>query len=304
MHPGASADNIYRSVGGCSGEHPYNRYAAGAGSVVLEGEQPLDVRAVDAEVAEGQVGGGTALRRAVDEAFHNQVGLVDLFDGAGVLAEGGGDGLDAHGAALELVDDYAEQLVVDFVESVAVDIEGFEGHAGYILVDGAGAFDLGEVAHAAQQGVGDTGRAAAAAGYLVGGAVADGGVEQARRAAQNALQDFVAVVFEVAGDAETCAQGCRQQARAGGGADEGERVEGELHRPGAGALVYHDVDAVVLHRRVQVFLHHGAEAVYLVNEEHIVGLERGQDAGQVAGLVEDGSGGNLEAHAQLVGDDA
>ena len=41
----------------------------------------------------------------------------------------------------------------------------------------------------------------------------------------------------------------------------------------------------------------------LVDEEHVARFQRGQYAGQVAGLVEYGATGNLEAHAQLVGND-
>ena len=43
--------------------------------------------------------------------------------------------------------------------------------------------------------------------------------------------------------------------------------------------------------------------MYLVDEEHVARLQRGEYAGQVARLVEHGAAGDLEAHAQLVGDD-
>ena len=43
--------------------------------------------------------------------------------------------------------------------------------------------------------------------------------------------------------------------------------------------------------------------MYLVNEQHVVRFERGEQSGQVAGLVEHGARGDLEAHAQFVGND-
>ncbi len=43
--------------------------------------------------------------------------------------------------------------------------------------------------------------------------------------------------------------------------------------------------------------------MYLVDKEHVVLVERGEDAGQVAGLVEHGARRHLEAHSQLVGND-
>ena len=41
--------------------------------------------------------------------------------------------------------------------------------------------------------------------------------------------------------------------------------------------------------------------MYFVDEEHVVRLERGEQSGQVAGLVEHRAAGELEAHSQFVG---
>ena len=41
----------------------------------------------------------------------------------------------------------------------------------------------------------------------------------------------------------------------------------------------------------------------LVDEKHVAPLQRGKDASKVARLVEDRARGDLETHAQLVGDD-
>ena len=104
-------------------------------------------------------------------------------------------------------------------------------------------------------------------------------------------------------DAEAGTQGSGEQAASRRGTDQREGCKVNLYAAGRRAFVYHDVDAVVLHGRVEVFLHDGREAVYLIDEEHIVWLERGEDACQVAGLVEHGAARELEAYAQLVGDD-
>ena len=253
---------------------------------------------------EGKVGDFAAARGALDEAFFDEVGLVDLLDGAGVFADGGGYGGEAHRTSAELVDDGRQYLIVNFIEAVAVDVEGFEGEACYLRVDVAVAFHLGEVANAAQKCVGYTGRASRAHGYLVGGFGRHLHMHQRRRAPQDAFEHHMVVVFEVALDAEAGTQRSRQQTAASGGAHKGEGVQSELHRARSGAFVYHDVDAVVLHGRVEIFLHHGTQAVDFVDEEHIVFFEGGEDAGKVAGLVEHRSGGGLHAHSQLVGDDA
>ena len=43
--------------------------------------------------------------------------------------------------------------------------------------------------------------------------------------------------------------------------------------------------------------------MYLIDEQHILRLQGGEDAGQVARLIQHGAAGNLEAYAQLISDD-
>jgi hypothetical protein len=68
--------------------------------------------------------------------------------------------------------------------------------------------------------------------------------------------------------------------------DQREGLQVELDRARRRALADHDVDLVVLQRRVEDLLDHRAQAVDLVDEQHVVLLEVGQDRGQVLGLLE------------------
>ena len=63
-----------------------------------------------------------------------------------------------------------------------------------------------------------------------------------------------------------------------------------------------DVDAVVLQRRVQDLLDHRAQAVDLVDEEHVVALQVAEDRRQVLGFLQHRARGLAQVHAQLVGD--
>ena len=166
--------------------------------------------------------------RALDEAFHDKVGLVHVFDSAGILAHSRGDGVQAHGSALELVDDGCQQFVVHLVESEGVDIQGLEGILGYLQIDGTVAFDLRKVAHTAQQGVGDTRRTAAAAGDLVSGMAVDGYVQQAGTAADNLAEGVCIVVLQVALDAKSRQKRRCEQAASGSGAYQREVIEVNL----------------------------------------------------------------------------
>ena len=66
----------------------------------------------------------------------------------------------------------------------------------------------------------------------------------------------------------------------------------DLYGACAGAGVYHDIYPVIFHGRVQVFFHHGAEPVNLVNEQHVLVFQVGQQTCQVArSVVGDDPGG-------------
>ena len=104
-------------------------------------------------------------------------------------------------------------------------------------------------------------------------------------------------------DAETRPERCGEQAAARRGSDEREGIKVDLNAPRCGAAINHYVNAIVLHGRIKVFLDHGAQAVDLVDEEDVVGFERGEQARQIAGFVEHGAGRHFESDAQFVGDD-
>ena len=65
----------------------------------------------------------TTTRGALDEALHDKEWLVDLLDGTSVLADGSSNSGDSNGTATEFVDDGEQDAVVDFIETVLVDIQ-------------------------------------------------------------------------------------------------------------------------------------------------------------------------------------
>ena len=82
-----------------------------------------------------------------------------------------------------------------------------------------------------------------------------------------------------------------------------ERIEVYLDGTSRRPFVNHDVNAVVLHRRIEVLLHDGAETVYLIDEQHIVRFEAREQPCEVTGFVQHRTAGYLESHAKLIGDD-
>jgi hypothetical protein len=101
-------------------------------------------------------------------------------------------------------------------------------------VDRAGARTCGEVAHAAQQAVGDARRAARALGDLGRAGGVDRHAEDAGRAVHDAGQLGDVVELEPLHDAEAVAQRRGQQAGARGRADQRERRQVSLIERAAG----------------------------------------------------------------------
>src|SRR6202035_3853643 len=112
-----------------------------------------------------------------------------------------------------------------------------------------------------------------------------------------------AVEVEAVDDAEARPQGGADRAGAGGGAHEGEAGELDLPRPRRRTLADDEVQPVVLERRVEDLLDGRPQAVYLVDEEHLAGVQVGEDGRQVAGPLEHRPGGGAQWRRHLAGDD-
>ena len=178
-----------------------------------------------------------------------------------------------------------------------------EGAAGGREVDRLGALHLGEVAHAAQQAVGDARRPPAAAGDLGGARRIDRHAEQPGRAQDDLGQLLRAVEVEAVDDAEARPQRRADQPRPRRRPHQGEPRQVDLHRPRRRPLADHEVEAEVLQGRVEDLLDRRPQAVDLVDEQHLPRIEVGEDGGEVAGALEDGSGGGAQGRSHLAGDD-
>src|SRR5688572_17557698 len=150
--------------------------------------------------------GDPRARRALQEPLLDEEGLVEVLDRAALLADRGGDRLDAGRTATILLDDRAQDLAVDLVEAVLVHLQQTERPPRRLGADGVVARHLREVAHPAQQAVGDARRAAAAARDLLGAVLVDGDPQQLRRAPDDGRQVPGLVEVEAVDDAEAGSQ--------------------------------------------------------------------------------------------------
>src|SRR5712692_1903520 len=69
------------------------------------------------------------------------------------------------------------------------------------------------------------------------------------------------------------------------------------------SLADDQVNAVVLHRRIEDLFDGWHQAMDLVEEKDLAGLERGEDGGQIALALEQRPGAGLDGHTQFVRED-
>ena len=94
-----------------------------------------------------------------------------------------------------------------------------------------------------------------------------------------------------------------EQAAARGRADEREARQVQPHAARVRSLVDDDVEFEILHRRVEIFLDGLLQAMDFVDEQHVALLEIGEQAGEVAGLLDGRAAGALEVRAHRLGED-
>jgi hypothetical protein len=70
-----------------------------------------------------------------------------------------------------------------------------------------------------------------------------------------------------------------------------------------GALADHDIQGVILHRRIEHLFDGAAQAVHFVNEQDVAGPQVGQDGRQIAGPLDRRTRGDLDIDPHFVGKD-
>src|SRR6266567_633807 len=257
----------------------------------------------DTEVPIGQRGRDPATVRALQETLLDQERLEHVLDRIAFLADRRREVVDADRSARELVEHAAQELAVHHVESQRVHVEHGQRSVRDLMRDPAGGAHFGVIAHAPQQPVHDTRRAARAASDLQGARRVERDIEQLRRAGDDARELLRGIELEPGDDSEAVAQRIGEHPGACGRADQRERLQVELDRSRRRSLADHDVDLEILERGIENFLNDRRQAVDLVDEQHVVRFEVGQQRGKVAGALEHGTRSLAQVHAELVRDD-
>src|SRR5262245_44086291 len=115
----------------------------------------LRLRWLAPEVAPGRRRRDAPARRAHEESLLDQEGLDDVLERVALLAERGGEAVDADRATRELLDHREQEAPVQDIEAFEVDFQEVERALGHFGVDAARRSDLREVTDAPQQAIGD-----------------------------------------------------------------------------------------------------------------------------------------------------
>ena len=105
-------------------------------------------------------------RRTAEKADLHQIRLINILQGDRFLANRGGKRIQSDRAAAIVSDDACKHRTVNIVQPKFVNFQRAERHVRALPVDRAAAAHLRKIAHTAQQAVGDTRRATAAARNL------------------------------------------------------------------------------------------------------------------------------------------
>ena len=165
------------------------------------------------------------------------------------------------------------------------------------------AFHLGEIPDSFEKGVRYTGSSAAPQSYFPGRIVLYTYIEYPGTPFHYLFKVGSVVVFHGASDAESGTKGSREKTASCGRSDKSERIEGNADRTGTGTFVDHDVNHVILHRGIKVFLNFRGKSVDLIDEKDITGFQGREKACKITRLVKDGAGSYLHVYPQLIGYD-
>lgn len=67
--------------------------------------------------------------------------------------------------------------------------------------------------------------------------------------------------------------------------------------------IYHNINTMILHCRIQVFFHNGAQAVNFIDKKDIVRLQTGEQSCQITRLIEYRTRCYLKSYVQFIGND-
>ena len=149
----------------------------------------------------------TASGRPIDEADHDKIRLVNVFQIRDFLSDRRSDGLEPDGAAVESLNDAIEVPDVHIIESKLIDLESVEGRLCPRYGNVVFAEELGEITHPFIDAVGNSRSAAAALRDERTRLFGDGDAEYEGRPLDDLVEFFFGIEIDFEADAKTRSKG-------------------------------------------------------------------------------------------------
>src|SRR5260370_6197874 len=169
-------------------------------------------------------------------------------------------------------------------------------------IDARRTVDGGKVATPAQQGHGAAWGSPGAARYLSSPVRAEIDSQHGSAAADDQLELGGPIKAEAERYAGALAQRSGDQTRPRRRTDQGEGLKIVANRPRAGPLTNNQIDLIILHRRVEVFLGRRRQTMDLVDEQNLASLQVAQQRHKIDRTLDDRPRGGVEGYADFVGD--
>lgn len=254
-------------------------------------------------MGEGFARGDSPARSPTQVALLEQVGLVHILDGVAWLRESGGQRFYTDRTTVVMINDDPEQPPVHHIQSSFIHLQPIAGELNDSPIDGSAALHVRKVSDSSDQSVGDSRGSPGTLRQTEGPLFIAGHAEQ-RSAPPNDLRQILRwIEVKTQGHPEALLQRFGEEPRPGGCPDESERLEVERDALSESSLTHHHVDAKVLNRRVKGLLDGSAHAVDLVDEEHVISVEPGQQAAEHPLVFDGGPTRDVQIHPHFRGHD-
>ena len=223
----------------------------------------------------GKFGHLTSTGSTLHKSFFYQERFVNFLNGSRIFSQSRGNGSDTYRTTFKFVYNGAKYLVVYLIQAVLINIQCFQCKLGDLRIDRTGAFHLRKITYPTEQGIGNTGRSAATGSDLRCCTYRTRHIQYGRRTTNDIAQNIIIIVLQMKINTETCTKRSRQQTATCGCTNQRERIQIYLDAACRRSLIDHNIDAVIFHGRIKIFLHHRRQPMNFIDKKYIVRFETG-----------------------------
>ena len=243
----------------------------------------------------------TSTRCPLYETLLNQKRLINLLNRTRILTHRRCNRSQPHRTTLELINHRQQNLIINLIQPITVDIQRLKRITRNRAVNPTRTLHLRKVTHTTQQSIRNTRRTPTPTRYLYSRLSHNRHLHYRRRTIDDIHQHLIIVVFKVAINTKSRTQRSRQQSATRSRSNQRKRLQFNLHRPCRWSLIYHNINPIILHRRIQILLHHRTQPMNLIYKQHIIPLQRRQQTCQIARLIKHRTRRQLKPYTQLIG---